>query len=1399
MPSISKLVEKRFSPLNSSEESNTADEDSSQAISKQLVFAVENCILDAGLKEIPANTALFLSFSQDMQAEGKQSIPDLTESLSSALSIMPCQDSLMAISEAFSWLERRECEYALITACDLINGVFSSISILIAEHTESQDAGLHIYADIERLNPDLKSESAPKLLRAGLLSVSSPDWLESENAHYFFNLKKNAEKNRTESPEQRFDRVSYLNALALEIADGSQELQAPLAILSSALALDLRIVPGSNFQIENHFADLLLTPSKARPWIHAVWPLEAKQARTAYLETISSAFLLSEYGCDIDKPQKRHLQKQSSELFLFSAETPEQLLELLKDFHSHCSSDETSTLCELACDNNCSSKNDGRFKLSVIASNTEELCAFLEEAIFNLAGDSQKPILPAPAKVHGVYYKGKVSRKEGKLVFVLPGLGASYPHMLEDLCFYFPELRQVFDFVERLAIRSEDKIMPSRAVFPLRDSTGMSPATLASMDSAVVTLLLAEWAIFALLKKLGIEADVFLGCSTGEFAAISMSEAVDILKAAETFYKLSTQVSRSISIQELKDLRSIRISARFDREIRPLFEELGKKVYLGADLSESCVLVSGNKDAIEELCGKLNRNNIEYLVLPMAVPYHTALVSGKISAEDEAVAALPMQAPRVESWSCSTGTEYPKDETSLRRISTELFEKPIQLRRTVEQLHDNGARIFLEVGPKGALSPYISETLKGKEHLSLAANLMTRTGIDQLNLVLAQLALAGIRMDLSPLYERRVSRIARTFKGEHENLILDLLQAAYDPLLSDYGMLSDEVLISYLSGMQDLHASAMESQERMMLAYLEAQADDQYLDADLCDYSCQRLLPFLRDAELKYGPESYWLEFKLNTRDQVFLLDHAIGKITSSLEQNSKVCLLPLMASLEIMAEGASLFFSSESVPTRISDVRAYKRIRVEEADLPLRLEMRKLDNNRIETRICACDLDEDDSNLLVSCIMEFSNSYPPAPDPASFSRQEVRASVLPPEQIYSPAYMFHGKSMQAVVSIDSVGKRSIEGQIECRSQSDWFASEKNAGMLIQPLWLDNASQFVLYQMFEHSLPVSALLPFHIESVEFFQPFADATGKIATARAFLRSMSLRGTEAQVELLSPQGQVMFRVNEISSRAIVLPPAFKQLLANPEIVLCKSLEISTASPAQISFLESREMPEDETALDWLTDYLLSTEEQWQWRRVGRAEKRRRDWLSGRIAAKDAVRRLVKAELALELNYTDIEISASRSSPLPQVLIRSGQVPWTPQVSISHCTSMTVALAEKPQNRFSGIDVENIVEREDGFEDLAFSKKEQNWIHEQGASEAQLRLTLLWTAKEAAGKASGLGLRGNPKSFELSFYDDSSSTIGLVRAENGAEGGLYKCLVQGLPDKQVCLALVTEHRKA
>ena len=46
--------------------------------------------------------------------------------------------------------------------------------------------------------------------------------------------------------------------------------------------------------------------------------------------------------------------------------------------------------------------------------------------------------------------------------------------------------------------------------------------------------------------------------------------------------------------------------------------------------------------------------------------------------------------------------------------------RPVEFRRTIETLHDEGVRLFVEVGPRGNLTAFVEDILRGRPFCTVA-------------------------------------------------------------------------------------------------------------------------------------------------------------------------------------------------------------------------------------------------------------------------------------------------------------------------------------------------------------------------------------------------------------------------------------------------------------------------------------------------------------------------------------------------------------------------------------------------------------------------------------------------------------------------------------------------------
>jgi len=185
-----------------------------------------------------------------------------------------------------------------------------------------------------------------------------------------------------------------------------------------------------------------------------------------------------------------------------------------------------------------------------------------------------------------------------------------------------------------------------------------------------------------------------------------------------------------------------------------------------------------------------------------------------------------------------------------------------------------------------------------------------------------------------------------------------------------------------------------------------------------------------------------------------------------------------------------------------------------------------------------------------------------------------------------------------------------------------------------------------------------------------------------------------------------------------------------------------------------------PERAIFLQTIAHTVLTGREREAWRAIPPGSPRRARWLMGRVAAKEAIRGWVGERYGQSVSPVEIEIDADeRGKPIARV-IGGGTPPL--EISISHADTKAVAVVAE---EFSvGVDIE---EERDGaprtVPELAFADGEL-----ADAARAGLSPIALWCAKEAAAKALGVGLLGEPRRWRVqTLAHDGGAVVVVIEA--------------------------------
>ena len=399
----------------------------------------------------------------------------------------------------------------------------------------------------------------------------------------------------------------------------------------------------------------------------------------------------------------------------------------------------------------------GPARVAIVATSVEDLQHKLDCALQRLTDPQCHRI----KEVHGIYFFEQSLMASGRLAFLFPGEGSQYVNMLADLCIHFPEVREQFDLTNRLATERPRDYAPSDMLFPppvLSESEHMAVTELLwQMEGAIEALLAANHALFTLLSRLEIRPDVMVGHSTGEYSAMFASGMIDLPDEAQIgqFTRELNQIYQEAA-QEGEIPEVALVAAGTDvATVLAITAQVDGDIYIAMDNCPHQTVLVGAERFVEQTAEQLRHRGVICERLAFGRPYHTPLFAPIATRLQAFFARWLISPPRIETYSCPTMSPFPSDVIQMQHVAVEHWMRPVAFRQTIEAMYADNVRVFVEVGPRGNLSAFVDDILRGRPHLAVPANVMHRSGITQLQHLVGLLAAHGVPMRLDYLYAHR--------------------------------------------------------------------------------------------------------------------------------------------------------------------------------------------------------------------------------------------------------------------------------------------------------------------------------------------------------------------------------------------------------------------------------------------------------------------------------------------------------------------------------------------------------------------------------------------------------------------------------------------------------------------
>ena len=301
--------------------------------------------------------------------------------------------------------------------------------------------------------------------------------------------------------------------------------------------------------------------------------------------------------------------------------------------------------------------------------------------------------------------------KYKKIALVFPGQGSQYVGMGKELHDRFKLVRDIYDEASSVV----DYDMGEKCFRkPMIGSKLMHRADLDKTKYTQPAVFVTGYACYKIFEEMCKEVAVhcspaFLaGHSLGEYTALAVAKAMEFRTCMDLVQKRANFITEFSDAYPDAGLMAI-VNRGKELEFR-MIEELVKEaqVYVTLINTKSQIVVGGFKKNLEELGRKLKKEGLIPTVLRVEGPFHSPLMKPaadrfkkEVNTSKITIGERPVIA--------NVTTEAIVDPGHIRKELYDQIFTCVNWRRSVEKMIENGADLFIEIGPKKVLTNMIKD------------------------------------------------------------------------------------------------------------------------------------------------------------------------------------------------------------------------------------------------------------------------------------------------------------------------------------------------------------------------------------------------------------------------------------------------------------------------------------------------------------------------------------------------------------------------------------------------------------------------------------------------------------------------------------------------------------------
>jgi acyl transferase domain-containing protein/acyl carrier protein len=346
-------------------------------------------------------------------------------------------------------------------------------------------------------------------------------------------------------------------------------------------------------------------------------------------------------------------------------------------------------------------------RLAIDYADAADLAEKSSKALQALAAD--QPAIWKALRAQGIF------RGHGpapKVAFLYTGQGSQYVNMMQPLRAIEPIVAETFAEADRVMTPLLGKPLSEYIFVDSKDAPAVEQAEEDLRQTAITqpAVLATDMAMTRLLAAYGIQPDMTMGHSLGEYGALIASGGLPFADALEAVSARGREMTR-VAFGDNGKMAAVFAPIS---EIERILKSVDGYVMIANINSNHQGVIGGASKAVEQALELLLKAGYEVTPLTVSHAFHTSIVAPASEPLRQVLARLRLKSPRLPIVANVNGEFYPTGADAVPKMLDILAHQvaaPVQFAKGLRTLYDAGVRVFVETGPKKALHGFVEDVL----------------------------------------------------------------------------------------------------------------------------------------------------------------------------------------------------------------------------------------------------------------------------------------------------------------------------------------------------------------------------------------------------------------------------------------------------------------------------------------------------------------------------------------------------------------------------------------------------------------------------------------------------------------------------------------------------------------